>query len=166
MVKCKHCQTENEDNATQCQKCGEKLPLQKTKKGITLIILAGIILLVLGLTAAILIFSNTSDLAQFDQSLITAVKNGNSSESLISQIKEHSELNRQGSKKGYDNILSGNHSTNSTFLEESKANYDKELTYIQRIEDLQIRFVKREINEETFIKEIKQLYGQQPEYDY
>lgn len=166
MVKCSQCNTENPEDATQCQNCGEKLPYKKTKKGITLLILVGIVMLVFGLTAAILIFSNTSNVSKFDQTLINAVKNGNSTESLISQIKEHSKINKQDSKKGYDNIISGSSSINSTFREESKANYEKELNHIQKIEDLQIRFAKREISEETFIKEIKALYGQQPEYDY
>jgi hypothetical protein len=166
MVKCNRCNSENPENASVCQNCGEKLHHKTPKKGISIIILVGLLMLVLGLTAAILIFSSTSDVAPFDQSLIKAVKNGNSTESLISQIKEHSELNRQGSKKGYDDVVSGIQSNNSTFIEESKANYEKELTYILKIEDLQIRFAKREISEDTFIKEIKQLYRQQPEYDY
>ncbi|BDZ71034.1 zinc ribbon domain-containing protein [Methanobacterium petrolearium] len=167
MVKCKHCTSENEDNATHCQNCGKKLP-NKTKKGINKIVLVGVgILILMGVVMAMLMFTGTSGVSEFDQELINSVRNDESSESLIVEIKEYSELNQQGSKEAYEHIVSGNQShDNSAFKEEAKVNYEKELAYIQKIEDLQIRFAKREINEETFITELKKLYQQQPELDY
>jgi len=166
MVKCNHCNTENEENATHCQNCGEKLPLKKTKKGFKKIVLMGIgILLLIGVVVAILMFTSTSEVSEFDQELINSVRKGESIEGLISQIEEHSEANRQVSKAGYESLVS-RESADSTFLEEAKKNHVKELEYIQKIEDLQIRFVKGEINEETFIKELKELYVKQPEIDY
>ena len=36
----------------------------------------------------------------------------------------------------------------------------------KKIEDLKIRFAKRETSEETFIIQLKKLYQQQPELDY
>ena len=168
MVKCSHCNTKNEEDATHCQNCGKKLTNNKARKRINKIILVGVgILVLIGVAMAITMFTSTSELSKFDQELINSVRNGESSESLIVKIKEYSELNRQGSKEAYEHIVSGNQSDdNSTFKEESKANYEKEQTYIQKIEDLQIRFVKREITEEAFIPELKKLYHQQPEIDY
>ncbi|HHY00614.1 MAG TPA: hypothetical protein GX531_04475 [Methanothermobacter sp.] len=164
MVKCEHCNTENEENTTRCQNCGEKIG----KKGINKIFLIGMgILGFLVLITAISFLINTPWIAEFDQDLINSVKSGESSESLISKIKEHSKVNREGSKKGYDNIVSGGKSEiNPEFLEEAKENYHKELDYIQKIENLQISFAKREIDEETFVKKLSLLYEEQPELDY
>lgn len=167
MVKCSECDTENPEDSTHCQNCGRKLIPKKNRNRVNKILLVGLVFaVVMVIAGAILVFTTTSEVSKFDQALINSVKNGNSSDSLISQIKEHSEANRQGSKEGYDNIVSRDQTGNSTFLAEAKTNHDKELAYIQKIEDLQIRFAKREINEETFIKELKQLYEQQPELDY
>ncbi|NYB52217.1 MAG: hypothetical protein HVN35_06645 [Methanobacteriaceae archaeon] len=168
MIRCNHCNTENEENTTHCKNCGKMILPEKNNKGNKKIALIAIgILIFLGLIGTILISTTSSEVSEFDQSLIKAVKNGEPSETIIGQIKEHSEANRQGSKKNYDNIVSKNQLDNdSTFLNDVKINYDKELEYIQKIEDLQIRFAKREINEETFIRELKELYGQQPELDY
>ena len=168
MVKCSHCNTENEENATHCQNCGKTLPTNKTKKGINKIILVGVgILVLIGVIMAITMFTGTSEVSEFDQELINSVRNGESSESLIVKIKEYSDLNLEGSKEAYEHLVSGNQSDdNSTFKEEAKVNYEKEQAYIQKIEDLQIRFAKREITEETFITELKKLYQQQPELDY
>ena len=38
MVKCKHCDTENEDNLTHCQNCGKKLLETTDKKNINKIL--------------------------------------------------------------------------------------------------------------------------------
>jgi len=164
MVKCEHCQTENEEDATHCQNCGGEI----RKKGIKKIFLIGMgILGFLVLIIAISSFINTPWIAEFDQDLINSVRSGESSESLIPKIKEHSKDNREGSKKGYDNIVSGGKSeSNPEFLDEAKENYHKELDYIQKIENLQLSFAKREINEETFIKKLSILYEEQPELDY
>ncbi|HOI39543.1 MAG TPA: hypothetical protein PL168_02330 [Methanobacterium sp.] len=164
MVKCEHCNAENEEKATICQNCGEEI----RKKGINKIFLIGIgIFGFLVLIIAISSLINTPWIAEFDQELINSVKSGESSESLISKIKEHSKANREGSKKGYENIVSGGKSeSNPEFLDEAKENYHKELDYIQKIENLQLSFAKREINEETFIKKLSILYQEQPELDY
>lgn len=168
MVKCKHCNTDNEENATNCQNCGRKIQEEKTKKVSNKIVLIGLgILGFLVLIGAVSTFISAPWISEFDQELINSVKSGESSESLISKIKEHSKLNREGSKKGYDDIVSGGKTKNNPdFLDQVKDNYHKELNYIQKIENLQISFAKREINEETFIKNLTSLYEEQPELDY
>ena len=168
MVKCKHCDTENEDNLTHCQNCGRKLLETTDKKNINKILFVG--LGILGFFVIIMLISsliNTPWISEFDQGLINSVKNNESSESLILKIKEHSNINREGSKKGYEAIVSGEKSKNNPeFLDEVKENYHKELEYIKKIENLQISFAKREIDEETFIKKLTILYEEQPELDY
>jgi hypothetical protein len=175
MVKCDHCNIENEENATHCQNCGKKININTNNtnidKNINKAILIGLgILGILVLVGVILIFSNTSvvsGISEFDKSLLTSVKNGESSDSLISKIKDYSNINRQNSKTGYDELVSGIQSNdNATFLTDAKNNYDKELAYIQKIEDLQIKFANREINEETFIKDINKLYSEKPDLDF
>ncbi len=166
MVKCRYCNTENDENSVICQNCGEKIPSKKTSKGRNKVILIGILGFIV-LLGAIFIVTSGPQVSKFDQSLINSVKNGESPDNIISKVKDHSQINRHGSKAGYDAITSGGQSdNNSKFLEEAKENYDNELEYIQKIENLQISFAKREINEETFIKELIQLYDEQPELDY
>ena len=168
MVKCRYCNTENDENSVICQNCGEKIPSKKTSKGRNklILILIGILGFIV-LLGAIFIVTSGPQVSKFDQSLINSVKNGESPDNIISKVKDHSQINRHGSKAGYDAITSGGQSdNNSKFLEEAKENYDNELEYIQKIENLQISFAKREINEETFIKELIQLYDEQPELDY
>lgn len=168
MVKCKHCNTENDEDSVICQNCRAKIPSKKANKGSNKLILIGFgVLGFIVILGSIFILTSGPQVSKFDQSLINSVKNDKSPDSIIFKIKEHSQTNRQGSKAGYDAIVSGGQSDNNpTFLEEAKKNYDNELEYIQKIENLQISFAKREINEESFIKELIQLYEEQPELDY
>ena len=170
MVKCDHCNTENEENTTHCQNCGKKINNKNIDSGIKKAMFVGLGLLgILVLVGVILFLTNTpgvSVISEFDQSLISSVNNGESSEIIISKIKNNSEINRQNSKTGYDELVSGDQSNDPGFLNEVKTNYDRELAYIQKIEDLQIKFANREINEETFIKEINRIYREKPDMDF
>lgn len=171
MVKCNHCNTENDEDATHCQNCGKKITPKKGYKYMSKKIWIGLgIVVILAVLGALLFFTYSSEdsgLPSFDKSLLNSVKNGESSETLVAKIKDYSELNKQNSKTAYDTLISGDKSDNSSaFQSQAKTNYDKELDYIQKIENVQMQFANREIDEKTFIKEIKQVYALKPDMDY
>ena len=95
MVKCKHCDTENEDNLTHCQNCGKKLLETTDKKNINKILFVGLGILGFRNNNAHILFNQPPWISEFDQGLINSVKNNESSESLILKIKEHSNINRR-----------------------------------------------------------------------
>lgn len=159
-MKCSECGTENEKNAVFCQNCGSKLKSKKRKKGINKFTLIGLgVLGFIVLAVVVLSLISTPGVTEFDRKLIESVNDGTSASSLIPYIKENSEISKLGVKRTYDAEVSVAQSTgNDVKKTEAQAHYDKEMDYIQKVENVRISFVNRAINEDTFIKELMSLY--------
>lgn len=159
-MKCSQCSTENENNAVFCQNCGSKLKSEKSKKGINKFTLIGLgVLGFIVLAVVVLSLISTPGVTEFDRKLIESVNDRTPASSLIPYIKENSEISKLGAKRIYDAKVSAAQSTgNDINKAEAKTDYDKEMDYIQKVENVRISFVNREISEDTFKKELMSLY--------
>lgn len=94
-------------------------------------------------------------ISEFDRDLIESVNFGKSSDSLITRIKEKSDMIRHIAKSKYDSNL-----LQSSYLRfiNPKEQYDKDLISIQQLEEFRISFVKTLISEKAFRKSLKNLY--------
>ncbi len=162
-MKCNQCGTENDNNAVFCQNCGAELKTKKNKKGINKFTLIGLgILGFIVLAVVIISLTSTPGVTDFDRKLIESVNDGTPASSLIPYIQENSEISKTGAKTVYDSKVSASESTgNGATKAEAKTDYDQEMNYIQKIENVRISFVNGEISEETFKKELMELYDQQ-----
>lgn len=101
---------------------------------------------------------------EFDQKLIESFNSERSKESLITKIKEKSEMLKHTAKSNYDSYSiqptyqSVLFRSTPNLKEQAKRTYNKNLIDIQKLEDLRIRFVKTLISEKTFRNGLKQLY--------
>jgi len=163
MLKCNQCGTENENNAVFCQNCGAEIKTKKSKKGINIFTKIGLgVLGFIVLAVVVLSLISTPGVTEFDRTLIKSVNDGASADSLIPYIKENSEIGRLGAKRGYDAMVSAAQSTgNDTNKAEAQTDYDKEMSYIQKVENVRISFVNRGISEDAFIKELMRLYKEE-----
>ena len=171
MVKCDHCNTENDENATECKECGEKIAspkaTQSMDKKIWKVLGITVLVLVVGAVIFIALGSGESSLPEFDQTLIKSVENGESAQSLVARINDNAQLNRESAKSAYEDLLTGNQSESSSgFQSQVQADYQKQLDYIQKIQDVQLKFVNGQIDKATFMQQIKQVYAQKPDMDY
>ena len=163
MLKCNQCGTENENNAVFCQNCGAEIKTKKSKKGINIFTKIGLgVLGVIVLAVVVLSLISTPGVTEFDRKLIESVNDGTSASSLIPYIKENSEISKLGTKRVYDADVSVAQSTGNDIKKtEAQTDYDNEMSYIQKVENVRISFVNREISEETFKKELMRLYKEE-----
>ena len=170
MVKCDHCNTENEENTTKCKNCGKDLSKKPTKgidRKIWMVVGIAVLVLVVGTLIYIVLTPAESALPDFDKSLIQSVQNGEPTADLVAKIQNYAQLNRANAKTAYEALIAGNESQSSSgFLDQAKTDYNRELDYIQKIQDVQMQFVNGEINKETFIYKMKQVYAQKPDMDF
>lgn len=159
-MKCNQCGTENDNNAVFCQNCGAELKTKKNKKGINKFTLIGLgILGFIVLAVVIISLTSTPGVTEFDRKLIESVNDGTPASSLIPYIQEKSEIERRGAKQSYDAMVSTAQTTGNDLRKtEAKTDYDQEMNYIQKVENVRISFVNGEISEETFKKELMSLY--------
>lgn len=162
-MKCKKCNSENEENAQYCQNCGEELKSKKPKKKLGKFTKIGLgVLGIIILIVAVMMLTSTPGVTKFDKALIDSVNDGAPAESLIPYIKNSTAISEQGAKSQYNSQVSFAQSMNNdTFRKEAQVEYDESMNYIHQTEEVQISFVKGEISEEKFIKELMRLYKEE-----